>query len=94
MLNELIFLGQIPGTNFYLSFFEIAVAIELTMLLIFSYLLYSLRHRIRDSFSLQNPVPTQATVPAQVIGRIGLALLEDSAPDQIDLFAFPIPQDA
>ena len=34
MLNQLIFLGHVPGTNLYLSFYEIEVALELALLVI------------------------------------------------------------
>lgn len=33
MLNQLIFLGQIPGTNFYITFSEILVVLEVALVI-------------------------------------------------------------
>lgn len=93
MLNELIFLGHIPGTNFYLSLYEIEVVCLVVLLVVLCRKLHAMRRQIADFF-LQNPVAGQATRPVHSIGRIGLALPAGTHPAQLDLFAFVIPQDA
>ena len=101
MLNDLIFLGQIPGTNFYLTFYEIEMALRLTELfgLVFVALWILMGGRpvfALPTISLRIPrQPAKAPIrPLQAIGRISLIPPEDNDPEPIDPFVFPIPQDA
>ncbi len=101
MLNDLIFLGQIPGTNFYLTFYEIEMALRLAELFGLVYVALWILMGSRPIFALPAinwHIPTKQPTkipnrPLQAIGRIGLIPPEDSAPEPIDPFVFPIPQD-
>ena len=101
MLNDLIFLGQIPGTNFYLTFYEIEMALRLAELFGLVYvalwiLLGSQPVLSLPAISWRTPIKQPATVPSrplEAIGRISLIPPEDSDPEPIDPFVFPVPQD-
>lgn len=96
MLNELIFLGQIPGTNFQLTYYELQTFCSVLLMLALIRFEYSfiLHHWRKQAGS--NPIfgTAKFTLPAQLIGRIGLTPQASSVPDQLDLFSFQVPQDA
>src|ERR1700735_3218342 len=84
-LNDLIFLGQIPGTNLYLSFYELEIIGLVVLLVAFARLEYRLFKDRRTGFNylfVNAPKVRTATPPVQAIGRIGLTLPIDNDPAQ------------
>jgi hypothetical protein len=88
MLNQLIFLGQIPGTDLQLTFYEIQT-IVLSALMVFL---------VRKEFSLlaeRRQTAYKAPTPAvSATRRKASALRVNNALEQLELFAFPIPPSA
>lgn len=91
MVNNLIFLGQIPGTNFQITFTDVIDLCMVVVVLLLCRKLYELRHQIVDFF-LQNPEVSHFTQAARATGRINSVLPVNSGPDQLDLFAYQAPQ--
>jgi len=95
MLNDLIFLGQIPGTNIQITFFEIISFVMLMMVFILCYGVYRIeRASVLNSDFSADPQEQRFIQPVQAIGHISLALLANNGPALADSFVFPIPQDA
>ena len=95
MLNELIFLGQIPGTNFQITFTDIVDVSLLSVALLLCGYLYYLELRAAWDNKLSEKIQSQRfTVPVQAIGHISLALPANTGLALTDPFVFPIPQDA
>ena len=95
MLNDLIFLGQIPGTNIQITFFEIISFVMLLAAVILCYEIYRIeRTAVLNNYFAANPQEQSFIQPAQAIGHISLALLANNGPALADSFVFPIPQDA
>jgi hypothetical protein len=95
MLNELIFLGQIPGTNFQITFYDIVESLLLITALYLCWRVYWLEKQARlASIKTESPQNRRSTPPAQLIGRIGLVLAADSAAQPSEPFVFPIPSNA
>lgn len=94
MLNELIFLGLIPGTNIQITITDIWDLVLISMVLVLCQRLFVVRHGIEHGFSFQNPRTGLFTQQAQGTGRRGSAPRVNNDPAQLDLFAWPIPRDA
>jgi|GEM_PF-969193 len=95
MLNDLIFLGQIPGTNFQITFTDIVDISLLSLALLLCGYLYYLELKAAWDRKFSEKLQNQRFIlPVQAIGHISLALPANNDPVQLDLFVFPIPQDA
>lgn len=81
MLNNLIFLGQIPGTNFQVTFSDIVEGLLLISIILLCRRFYRMEKKARKT-----------TLPVQSIGHTSSALPADSAVPHSDQFVFPIPQ--
>ena len=93
MLNDLIFLGQIPGTSIQISFNDIVVALMLALALYILRKLFS----ISKIFKLDNRRTyilerEWFNLPVQEIGHISLVLVIRTVALQADSIDFPIPQ--
>lgn len=97
MLNNLIFLGQIPGTNLYITFYELQIFLEFAAWFVAAHVLWRWRNG-KPVWRFDNPTVhsfTQAiNLSVRRIGRIGLIPRVNSGPDQLDLFSYQLPPDA
>ena len=99
MLNDFIFLGQVPGTNFYITFYELEVITRVALLFAAVYCLWSMRAK-----PAQLALPFSALSlgglnirfirPARLIGHTSLTPQADTTLQQLDLFAGQLPPDA
>ena len=99
MLNDFIFLGQIPGTNFFITFYELEVASRFALLFAAVYVLWRVRnHKSPLPWNFNNPTLQSFvavfSLPAQSLGRISLTPQASNGPDQLDLFGYQLPPDA
>ena len=94
MLNELIFLGQVPGTNFQITFSDIVDMLMLATAAVLCYQIYRLeKGAFWSNFSIDNLQSQLFILPAQATGHTSSALLANNAAHPSNQFVFPIPQD-
>lgn len=97
MLNNLLFLGQIPGTNIYITFYELQVFLEFAAWSVAAHALWRW-HNGKPIWQFANPsfelFHRAVNLSARRLGRIGLIPQAGSGPDQLDLFSYQLPPDA
>jgi hypothetical protein len=88
VLNNLIFLGQIPGTNFFITFSDITDFLALVLAAVLCYELNRLEQSPWGNLSIDNLRNQYFIMPEQATGHTSSTLPANDHPVQLDFFAF------
>src|ERR1035437_11188717 len=89
VLNELIFLGQVPGTNFQITFTDIIGFLMMLSATLLCYEVYRLeKGAFWSNFSIDNIQIQRFILPAQATGHTSLALPANNAARLSNQFVF------